>query len=1020
MAIHNLVEKSMSGGMHKGIEASAINMMLDNLQKSQYNYPIKSTVRELISNGIDSLAEREMAKEILSGNKQVSDYFVEKEGEEYQDSKFDPSYYDLNWLSDDNTISLTYIVGNDLERDKVVIMDNGVGLGSYRLQKYFSLGYSTKRLSKLPLGKFGIGGKAALSIGVDYFTMESRYNGRLYRFNIYSHTVDSIIPAFNLDTGQSHESEIFNEGTEHEYKVFYESTEEKNGVTITIDAKKNHKQQYIDAVKSQLLYFPNILFNLREKGYYSEEMHDTVINYKAEILYEDDYIVLSNNNYWSKPHLLLNKINYGYINWEELELDPKEGNIGIKIAPEDVSVNPSRESIIWDDDTKQMVLSRFKTVSEIASLLIQDQLKESDYLQWIRDCYAATGKAVSDRSVVGRLSKIVDISEIKPSFLPEPRLKFQITRIFNGLFVRSVKIVKKQVANVIRYEVSRKETRAMADIIQLPVFLVRAGERASNRKDKWLFSQYIEGFILVTQPLTTLEGMLHTGMTEDSAQSLLALFNKEGETFAENVNMAWDYLTKSRDILWYDEVIVPEDFKGSEEEADEEDVIKEVVDKHNKQISKENNKERQAQIRAAQLSRLERRKLEGKTLIYTPRVKEVSSNTKPEEDGTTKIYQWQKIEIPIKDMNYWQAQEIYYGIGPGTDELLHFVAMISRDPFSKNDLGSPTRNIDYNKWFDEWNLKDHYDIGNDESWYCQHFFGNNEIMLVKASIANAKYMRDFVPIHQFFQVVRNKTITMSNLLIRWNTARIIKDKLAQAAFLFNFQSFNPTYASYYKQLSDYVDLNYREVEVYRNNNYFGLDQGTYTDLVSHLDKVKQFQDFVATQPTEKEVADMAQFMFGNKEIQDGQAVDPQFMVLLSKVMEYSNAVGILLNHVPELVGCEFHEIHSKKIEKIKKSISMSLEMEIKEYIEMKGLTNYGQDEEEFKQFQEDLDNSGATLVEEPEYMVGTDPYSNELQVNNNKITVYKHTKDVVEVLTPGLDNRKDLEIPPDQAIMQEF
>lgn len=1016
MSIHNLVEKSMSGGMQKGIEASAINMMLDNLQKSQYQFPIKSTVRELVSNGIDSIAEREMAKEILSGNKQVSDYFVEKEGEEYQDSKFDPTYYDLNWLSDDNTIGLTYIVGSDLERDKVVITDNGVGLGSYRIQKYFSLGYSTKRLSKLPLGKFGIGGKAALSIGVDYFTMESRYNGRLYRFNIYSHTVDSIVPAFNLDTGQTHESEIFNEGTEHEYQVFYESTEEKNGVTITIDAKKNHKQQYIDAVKSQLLYFPNIEFNIREKGFYSEKIIDTPIKYQADILYEDDYIVLSNNSYWSKPHLLLNKINYGYINWEELELDPKEGNIGIKIAPEDVSVNPSRESIIWDDETKKMVLDRFKTVADIASLIIQEQLKESDYLQWIRDCYATTGKAVSDRSVVGRLSKIVDISEIKPSFLPEPRLKFQITKIFNGLFVRSVKIVKKQVANMIRYEIKRWETRSMADVIQLPVFLVRAGERASNRKDKWLFSQYINGFILVTQPITTLEGMLHTGMTEESAASLLALFNKEGETFAENVNIAWDYLTKSRDIIWYDSVEVPEDFKGSDEEADEEDVIKDIINKHSKQIDKENNKERQAQLKAAQLSRLERRKLEGKTLIYTPRARTINNSTKPEEDGTTKVYQWQKIEIPIKDMNEWQAQEIYYGVGPGTDELLHFVAMISRDPDYNNGLGSPVRG---NNWVDKHKDEIQKYVTLEEGDNCQHFFGNNEIMLVKASIANAKYMRDFVPIHQFFQVVRNKTVTMSNLLIRWNTARIIKDKLAQAAFLFNFQSFNPIYTSYYKQLSDYVELNYREVEGYRNNNYFGLDQGTYTDLISHLDKVKQFQDFVATQPTEKEVADMAQFMFGNKEIQDGQAVDPQQMVLLSRVIEYSNAVGVMFNHMPALTGCEFSELYNKGVSKIKKYISITLEMEIKQYLEMKGLTEYGQDEEEFKQFQEDLDNSGAPLVED-NYVVEHDPYSTELQTSHVEVAVYNHSNDVVKVLTPGLDNKKDLEIPPSQAIMQEF
>ena len=83
-----------------------------------------------------------------------------------------------------------------------------------------------------------------------------------------------------------------------------------NGVTIIIEAKKHHKQQYIDAVKSQMLYFNDILFNIQHEDGAIEN-----VDYKAKILYEDDMIVLSDNNYYSKPHLLLNKVNYGYIAW---------------------------------------------------------------------------------------------------------------------------------------------------------------------------------------------------------------------------------------------------------------------------------------------------------------------------------------------------------------------------------------------------------------------------------------------------------------------------------------------------------------------------------------------------------------------------------------------------------------------------------------------------------------------------------------------------------------------------------
>ena len=47
---------------------------------------------------MDSISEKKVAKEILSGKAKVEDYFVDLEGDLYKDSKFDPNYYDLKWL----------------------------------------------------------------------------------------------------------------------------------------------------------------------------------------------------------------------------------------------------------------------------------------------------------------------------------------------------------------------------------------------------------------------------------------------------------------------------------------------------------------------------------------------------------------------------------------------------------------------------------------------------------------------------------------------------------------------------------------------------------------------------------------------------------------------------------------------------------------------------------------------------------------------------------------------------------
>src|SRR6267154_4730787 len=98
MAIHTTVETSMQGGMRKMMDEAAQELILDNLQKYQYQFPVKSTVREIISNGLDSISERDVAKKILKGTNKVSDFFEDLEGKIYQDSKFDPSYYDLKWL----------------------------------------------------------------------------------------------------------------------------------------------------------------------------------------------------------------------------------------------------------------------------------------------------------------------------------------------------------------------------------------------------------------------------------------------------------------------------------------------------------------------------------------------------------------------------------------------------------------------------------------------------------------------------------------------------------------------------------------------------------------------------------------------------------------------------------------------------------------------------------------------------------------------------------------------------------
>lgn len=299
MAILEQSAVEIRNGFTKEVDSGSLGLMFDIMQRFQYTYPIKSSVRELVSNGIDSVSEKNAALKILSGQAQVSDYYEVREGELYKDSKFVPEYYDPNWLSSEDNVVITYHRSKETEKDFVTITDYGVGLGGSRLEKYFNLGHSTKRLSKLPLGKFGIGAKAPLSVN-SYYTVESRYNGLKFMFNVYNADIESIVPAFDLETGVPNVEVEFKGG-----KVFAYRTEEKNGVTIKVEAKKHHFTEYKDAIEKQLMYFSNVKYVVEDNGYKIEQA------FKPTILFEDEFLLISDNKMYTRPHILLNKVNYG-------------------------------------------------------------------------------------------------------------------------------------------------------------------------------------------------------------------------------------------------------------------------------------------------------------------------------------------------------------------------------------------------------------------------------------------------------------------------------------------------------------------------------------------------------------------------------------------------------------------------------------------------------------------------------------------------------------------------------------
>jgi hypothetical protein len=120
--------------------------MFSVLQETQYVYPFKSSVREIVSNCLDSVTERNNSRKIINGAAGLRSVHY-KEGTEFSGSGFNADYYDLNWLSNNDNVQIVYVDNDTPTRDRIKFIDHGVGLGGERLINYFSLGYH-QRLSK--------------------------------------------------------------------------------------------------------------------------------------------------------------------------------------------------------------------------------------------------------------------------------------------------------------------------------------------------------------------------------------------------------------------------------------------------------------------------------------------------------------------------------------------------------------------------------------------------------------------------------------------------------------------------------------------------------------------------------------------------------------------------------------------------------------------------------------------------------------------------------------------------------
>jgi hypothetical protein len=472
--------------------------------------------------------------------------------------------------------------------------------------------------------------------------------------------------------------------------------------------------------------------------------------------------------------------------------------------------------------------------------------------------------------VIERLSSLIDISTVEP-YYNKTNIRFS-PDMFSFLKLEIVRLVQTKKANKSGVKVERTQIYSLASVSTLPILLSTG--KANNRKDKYLLNSYSGGFIRIKPPIWT-KPEAQEWSQEELMEKLIIGSHGASETTAKkklDSNVAeeiWALLKDSGGVLDYEAVEVPDSFTGSN---DEEDLVEE---EHTVE-----------EVKAAAMS---------KAVLHTPRWMQYSH-------GLDKMLEWQKVEVSMKEIEKWDEEEIYYGSDADKDTL-QFVTFLTRDTrnkewyFCRDGFSTVTYySLDNtHRTYEEYSANN--SVTGNEAYRCTHFF-NTPIKVIKVSQSTVKCYRDFYHINKFFYRLNNGVLTMSNILIKWNTARQLKKELHKLNFLWNF-SFCPERQEKFIQFVQYVKENYRETTGFEDK---GVKNELTDKLVSHLDKVQQFQEFVQVNQNPEDIAKLALEMWKTDKVTDSCAIDMVLWNEFKELLEWAEPLGALLNEMPVLTG----------------------------------------------------------------------------------------------------------------------
>lgn len=223
------------------------------------------------------------------------------------------------------------IISNDVDDNGSFIsfQDFGTGISEDRFYNVFvKIGKSTKRADSQAVGFFGLGRLSILSY-TDTFYVDTVYDGILYKYIVYKNGLE-----IKFD------------------KLSEQPTDLKNGTTVKVYYKSyNHSSLFEKGIRQQLGFFDNVYY----KGFDNIDNNFKIYSFKSWSYHS-----------WQQNDSPEIKIKLGPctypINFNTLGIGRINAPIYLNFEIGELPVAPNRESIIYSDKAKKLILDKLKKV----------------------------------------------------------------------------------------------------------------------------------------------------------------------------------------------------------------------------------------------------------------------------------------------------------------------------------------------------------------------------------------------------------------------------------------------------------------------------------------------------------------------------------------------------------------------------------------------------------------------------------------------------------------------------------